>query len=109
MMYQGGILHKHDSMYLYTLYIVSCTDRWYHNSGGDTVGDKSTYKGFTEARARANKKYLCKFQSIQIRLDKPSKDTIKAHADRCGESVNGFINRAISETMQRDLADGTDQ
>ena len=30
------------------------------------------------------------------------KDIIKAHAEKNGESVNGFVNRAIGETMQRD-------
>ena len=30
------------------------------------------------------------------------KDKIKAHAKTQNESVNGFINRAIDETMQRD-------
>ena len=35
-------------------------------------------------------------------MKKGQKDTIKAHAEARGESVNGFINRAISETMERD-------
>ena len=29
---------------------------------------------------------------------------MKAHAESHGESVNGFINRAIDETMDRDKA-----
>lgn len=29
-------------------------------------------------------------------------DKVKAHAETRGESVNGFIKRAISETMERD-------
>lgn len=35
-------------------------------------------------------------------MPKGNLDTIKAHAEEHGESVNGFINRAISETMERD-------
>ncbi len=35
-------------------------------------------------------------------VPKGQKDTIKAHASAQGESVNGFIGRAISETMERD-------
>ena len=31
-------------------------------------------------------------------------DVIKAHAEARSESVNGFINRAIEETMERDKA-----
>ena len=42
------------------------------------------------------------YDVYQIRMKKGQKDVIKAHAESCGESVNGFINRAIDETMQRD-------
>ena len=35
-------------------------------------------------------------------VEKKKKETIQAHAEARGESVNGFINRAISETMERD-------
>ena len=33
---------------------------------------------------------------------KGQKDTVKAHAEAQGESLNAFINRAINETMERD-------
>lgn len=33
---------------------------------------------------------------------KGTKDQIKAHAAKKGETLNGFINRAINETIQRD-------
>lgn len=33
---------------------------------------------------------------------KGTKDQIKAHATKKGETLNGFINRAINETIQRD-------
>lgn len=35
-------------------------------------------------------------------MPKGHKAEIKAHADSQEESVNGFINRAIDETMERD-------
>lgn len=41
---------------------------------------------------------------INLTVPKGKKDTIKAHAEAQGESVNGFINRAIDETMERDSA-----
>lgn len=41
---------------------------------------------------------------INLTVPKGKKDTIKAHAEAQGESVNGFINRAIDETMERDNA-----
>ena len=59
----------------------------------------------SEARIRANNKYNDKaYDRINIAVPKGQKDTIKAHAEACGESVNGFVNRAIAETMERDKA-----
>ena len=63
---------------------------------------KNTYRGFTEAQARAHKKYIARFVEVKIRMDPERRDTIKAHAVAHGESVNGFIGRAISEAMERD-------
>lgn len=42
------------------------------------------------------------YDRFSLMLPKGRKDIIKAHATACGESVNGFINRAIDETMERD-------
>ena len=42
------------------------------------------------------------YDEIKIRVPKGQKDLIQAHAEVQGESTNGFINRAISETMERD-------
>ena len=39
---------------------------------------------------------------INLIVPKGQKDAIKAHAEARGESVNGFINRAIDEAMERD-------
>ncbi len=44
----------------------------------------------------------CERISLVVKLG--SKNTIKAHAESRGESVNGFINRAIQETIERDNA-----
>ena len=46
------------------------------------------------------------YDEIKVRVPKGEKDLIQAHAEAHGESTNGFINRAISETMERDKADG---
>lgn len=61
----------------------------------------------SEARKRANKKWndenLNKlYDRVSVLVPKGNKDRIKAHAAQNGESVNGFINRAIDETMERD-------
>lgn len=61
---------------------------------------------YTEARRRANEKYNAKtYEEIKVRVHKGQKEVIKAHADKQGESVNGFVNRAIDETMQRDTTE----
>ena len=64
----------------------------------------STYRGFTEAQARAHKKYIAQFVETKVRMTPEHRDQIKAHAEARGESVNAFINRAIDETMKRDGA-----
>ena len=56
----------------------------------------------SEAQRKAAAKYLEKLDEIRIRMPKGRKDIIQAHAAAQGESVNGFINRAIDETMERD-------
>ena len=62
-----------------------------------------TYRGFTEAQSRAHKKYMERFVEVKIRLAPERREFIKAHAKKFdGGSVNAFINRAISETMERD-------
>ena len=58
----------------------------------------------SEARKRANQKYIDKQGEIKIRMNKECKAIIQAHAAAQGESVNGFINRAIQEAMARDNA-----
>lgn len=42
-------------------------------------------------------------ERINLVVDKGMKEVIKEHADQFdGGSVNGFINRAIKQAMQRD-------
>lgn len=56
----------------------------------------------SEAQKKASVKYLEKLDEIRIRMPKGKKEIIQAHAAKKGESVNGFINRAVSETIERD-------
>ena len=42
------------------------------------------------------------YDRLSLMVPKGTKDIIKAHALVQKESVNGFINRAIKETLQRD-------
>ena len=67
---------------------------------------KSQYKGFTPAQAKAHKKYMEGFVEFRARVSYAERDSIQAHATARGESVNGFIKRAISEAMERDREGG---
>ena len=59
----------------------------------------------SKANQRAVNKYKKNnYDRIEITAPKGRRDEIKAHAEAQGESVNGFINRAISEAMERDGA-----
>lgn len=56
-----------------------------------------------KASTRAQNKYIAKaYDRINLTVPKGRKDTIQAHAEAHSESVNGFINRAILEAMERD-------
>ncbi len=64
---------------------------------------KSTYTGYTEARKKANEKYLKEsVEDIRIRVPKGDKAKVQEHAATMGESMNSFVIRAIDETMERD-------
>ena len=42
------------------------------------------------------------YDEIKVRVDKGHKVEIQAHAAALGESLNGFIGRAIDDAMERD-------
>ena len=57
----------------------------------------------SESQRKAVAKYnAANYERIELRVEKGQKETIKAHAEAQGESLNGFINRAISQTIQQD-------
>lgn len=63
------------------------------------------YKGQTDARRKANQKYLKEsVEDIRIRVPRGQKEVYKAYADSQGESLNSFVIRAMNETMERDQA-----
>ena len=43
-----------------------------------------------------------KYDRINLTVEKGQKDAIREHAETRGESVNSFINRAITEQIRRD-------
>ena len=60
----------------------------------------------SKAQQKATNKYISKaYDRINLTVAKGQRDTIKAHAETRSESVNGFINRAIQEAIERDAGD----
>lgn len=52
---------------------------------------------------KAKNKYNAKtYDRINLQVKKGERDKLRAHAENQGESLNGFINRAIRETVERD-------
>ena len=59
----------------------------------------------SDAQRRAVAKYnAANYDRVELRVEKGTKDSIKAHAEARGETLNGFINRAIAEALERDDA-----
>ncbi len=59
----------------------------------------------SKAQQKATNRYISKnYDRINLTMLKGERDKVKSHAEARGESVNGFINRAIKETMERDKA-----
>jgi len=57
----------------------------------------------SDAMDRAIKKYEQeKVDRIIFRVPKGTKEKIQSHAEAQGESLSGFINRAITEAIERD-------
>lgn len=57
----------------------------------------------TKAQQKATIKYMrSHYDEIITRVVKGQKEEIKAHAEKNGESLNAFVKRAISETIERD-------
>lgn len=58
----------------------------------------------SKAQQKAVTKYMKEnYDEVKVRMPKGQKEVLKAHANRHdGGSVNAFINRAITEAMERD-------
>lgn len=59
----------------------------------------------TDAQKRAQKTYMEKFAVARVRMKKERYEIVQAYAEKHGESVNAFINRAIDEAMERGSSD----
>ena len=57
----------------------------------------------SKAQQKAVNKYMKEnYDRINLTVPKGKKEVVFTHAEARSESVNGFINRAIDETMERD-------
>lgn len=59
------------------------------------MGGKNSYESIKRYEDKA-------YDKVLVRFPKGKKDIIKTHAEAHNESVNGFINRAIDEAIERD-------
>lgn len=58
---------------------------------------------YTEAKKAGNRKWdAANLDRVSVAMPKGRKTKIQAHARDRGESLNAFINRAITEAMERD-------
>ena len=58
--------------------------------------------GGKASTASKNKWNAKTYDRINLTVKKGQKEVIQAHAEARGESVNGFINRAIAQTMEQE-------
>lgn len=64
----------------------------------------------SDAQKKAVAKYnAANYEQIILRVKRGMKEKIRVHARRQGESLNGFVNRAIDETIARESAGNTEE
>ena len=62
---------------------------------------------YTEAQKQSAKKWdTANLDRMSLAVPKGQRDIIRTHAEERGETVNGFLNRAINETIKRDKEGG---
>ena len=70
--------------------------------------NKNTVKrGYNMPVPKSNQKAVAKYMKnhyddIKVRVPKGQRAEIQAHAEKQGETTNGFINRAIKQTIDND-------
>ena len=64
----------------------------------------------SEARKKANEKYNAKaYDQVKVLVKKGQRDIIKQHAESKGLSLNGYINKLISDDMNAGQAEQKEQ
>ena len=70
----------------------------------ETDGKRKTHTS-TAVKNKWNSKA---YDTLNIRVKKGQRESIKEYAASKGESLNGFVNRAIDETIEREKGADTD-
>ncbi len=66
------------------------------------MSDKSKV---SKAQQKAVAKYMKNnYDEIKVRVEKGKREIIKAAAEQAGESLNGYIKKAVDQRMERDNA-----
>lgn len=61
----------------------------------------------SKAQQKATMKYMKNnYDRIELKVPKGKKEALQVHAQTKGESLNGFVNRAIDEAVERDTKEG---
>ena len=59
----------------------------------------------SKAQQKAVAKYMKNnYDEIKVRVEKGKREIIKAAAEQAGESLNGYIKKAVDQLMKRDNA-----
>ena len=59
----------------------------------------------SKAQQKAVAKYMKnKYDERKVRVEKGKREIIKAAAEQAGESLNGYIKKAVDQRMERDNA-----
>ena len=59
----------------------------------------------SKAQQKAVAKYMKNnYDEIKVRVEKGKREIIKAAAEQAGESLNGYIKKAVDQRMERDNA-----
>lgn len=67
------------------------------------MAELKTKQPYSEAKKRANQKWdSANLDRVSVVIPKGEKEIIKAHAESKGESLNGFVVRAIHETIEKE-------
>ena len=95
-----SITNKYRTRYMLIFYIVPDRRLCYNY---DIMEEVCLSMPASKAQQKAVAKYMKdNYDEIKVRVPKGRKAELQAHAEQRGESLNGFIGRAIDEQVKRD-------